>query len=79
MTTFNDLLHQWLPWLTAAGILWRVFSKARSSITVWADELLENHAKHIQDSLDKQTQALENIRAQQDIQIDWLARIADKD
>jgi hypothetical protein len=67
----TELLKQWLPWVTVGGIVWRVWAKAKSSATTWADTLLDNHAKHMQESLAR-------IEVQGDQQIELLTRIADK-
>jgi hypothetical protein len=75
---YTEFLKSWLPWITMGGIVWRAFSKARLSITSWADQLLDNHAKHIQEALDKQSETLQAIQNQQDLQIDLLSRIAEK-
>jgi uncharacterized membrane protein YgcG len=60
-----------LPWITIAGLLYRGYRKAKTSVTEWADTLLDNHATHMQASLAR-------IEAQGDAQIDLLTRIAEK-
>ena len=60
-----------LPWITIAGLVWRGYSKAKASVTEWADTLLDNHAAHMQASL-------ERIEEQGNAQIELLTRIADK-
>lgn len=67
----TDLIKQWLPWATVVGLVWRVYSKAKGSVTEWAGTLLDNHMHHAQASL-------ERIEKQQDKQIEILTRIAEK-
>jgi len=70
-THATEVLEQWGPWLGLVGLLWRGYHKAKASVTEWADTLLDNHAAHMQASL-------ERIEEQGNAQIELLTRIADK-
>lgn len=70
-TTVTAVVAICLTWITLATFIYRSYRKAKASITEWADTLLDNHATHMQASL-------ERIEIQGDAQIELLKRIADK-
>lgn len=78
ISNYSDFLRSWLPWITAGSIAWRLLARMHAKMEAWADKLLDNHFKHMQDSLDEQSAALQTIQNQGDLQIDLLARIAEK-
>jgi len=69
--TITAMVAIGLTWVTLVTFIYRGYRKAKSSVTKWADTLLDNHAAHMQASL-------ERIEVQGDTQIELLKRIADK-
>lgn len=77
-TTVTTVVAVAITWVTLCGFIYNGYRKAKSSVTTWADTLIQNHATHIQAAVEEQAAVLGRIESQQDRQIELLSRIADK-
>lgn len=66
-----DEIRYWATLIGAGVTVWKVYAFIKGHVNTWADTLLNNHLKHLQDSLD-------NIDQAQSQQIELLQKIAEK-
>lgn len=76
--TATEFVKAWTPWIAVGGFVWSAYRKALSRITKWAGTLMDNHARHAQESLDRieatQTGVLTALKEQTTL----LKKIAEK-
>lgn len=57
----SNFLKTWMPWTTAAILIWRSYAKLRDNISTWAGTLLDNHLAHLQVSLSNIEKLLQQL------------------
>lgn len=53
-----EQLKYWLPVTTVLGLLFKAYTKARNSMSIWAGALIDNHMTHIQAATEKASDAV---------------------
>lgn len=49
------------PIITFAGLVWKAYASAKKNIAAFADNLVSNHAQHIQDSTERAAKAVTEL------------------
>jgi late competence protein required for DNA uptake (superfamily II DNA/RNA helicase) len=78
LTEILQFLHVWLPIITAATILWKVYASTKKAVSEWANTLLDNHAHHAQQALDDINTKQDSLLEHAGKQTEYLRQLAER-
>src|SRR5208282_5633904 len=64
-----DAIKFWLPITTAFTVVYGAYRNVLTKVTIWGNQLLENHLTHIQSATEDSARVLKEVRDNQATQL----------